>query len=189
VFRFFAGLIALACLAGCAGTAPRGGAPAAPAGAIQGQGFALEGRISVHYGEDSLSGKFAWNHTEQSDELSLASPLGNQLAQIVRDNAGVTLTNSNRQQFHARDVESLTEARLGWRLPLAGLTDWVRGRPQGKAAEIERDTGGRISRMKENGWLIEYGYEGENKQPQRLFLNYTRAEKPLDIRLAIDTRG
>ena len=185
MLRWFALLIALACLAACATTAPGVGTP----GAIQGQGFALEGRISVHYGEDSLSGKFAWNHAEQSDELSLASPLGNQLAQIVRDSAGVTLTNSDRQQFHARDVESLTETRLGWRLPLAGLTDWVRGRSQGATAEIERDASGRISRMKEDGWLIEYGYTGENKEPQRLFLNYTRAEKPLDIRLAIDARG
>ncbi|HEX4329639.1 MAG TPA: lipoprotein insertase outer membrane protein LolB [Burkholderiales bacterium] len=191
--RRFAGWLLTALLAGLAGCAGPGPVSApvkdVPLTAANAESFALEGRLSVHYGDDSLSGKFSWTHAPEQDEVNLASPLGNQIAQIVRDRAGVTLTNSNKQQFHARDVETLTETRLGWRMPLAGLIDWVRGRPQGATAAVQRDAAGRPASIKEDGWVVELSYDGEARQPQRLFLNYTRAEKPLDIRIAIDTRG
>ncbi|HEY4373192.1 MAG TPA: lipoprotein insertase outer membrane protein LolB [Burkholderiales bacterium] len=177
-------LLALVVLAGCATTqAPRAPLP-------QGAGaFSLEGRISVHYGEQNLSGKFTWDHTPATDDVGLASPLGTQMAQITRDEHGVTLTDSEQHKYRARDVESLTQTRLGWRMPLAGLTDWVHARPHGSQAKIERDSAGRPSILREDGWVIEYGYSGDGRAPQRLFLNYTLSEQPLDIRLAIDTRG
>jgi len=184
-------IIALACLllAACAGPVKRqdtcgGGAAQC---AARGAPFSAEGRISVKYGDDSLSGKFAWSHSAARDELSLASPLGNQLAQIVRDASGVVLTNSERQEFRAADVESLTEARLGWRLPLAGLTDWVRGRPQGDGGQARRDDNGRLAELRESGWVIEYSYGDPPGLPRRLILNYPGAEKPLEIRLVIDS--
>lgn len=186
--RLVVALIALSFLAGCA-TTPAPKAPAANAGPPVAGAFALEGRISVHYGEQNLSGKFTWEHTPATDDVGLASPLGTQMAQIVRDEHGVTLTDSNQRKFHARDVESLTQSRLGWRMPLAGLTDWVHARPHGADAKIERDGAGRPGILREDGWVIEYGYSGGDKLPQRLFLNYTLSEQPLDIRLAIDTRG
>lgn len=163
------------CQAGVSGCA----APGAP--------FSAEGRISVRYGDQSLSGKFTWSHNASRDELGLASPLGNQLARIVRDASGVVLTNSDRQSFRAADVESLTEARLGWRLPLAGLTDWVRGRPQGSGGQARRDEGGRLTELKEAGWVIEYSYGDPPGLPRRLILTYPPAQKPLEIRLVIDS--
>jgi outer membrane lipoprotein LolB len=186
VFRFAAVLCAAALLGGCASTAPQGGHEGGAMRAADARSFSLEGRIAVRYGEESLSGKFAWTHADAADNLSLATPLGNQIAQIARDSAGVTLTNSRQEQFRAPDVESLTEAQLGWRLPLAGLTDWVRGRA-GAAAQSQRDAGGRLTQLKQDGWVIDYTYQEANPQPQRLILNYPRAEKPLEIRLVIDT--
>ena len=185
-----AALLLLLSLAGCATQGP---APAVPkdaptaATAAAQQAFATEGRISVRYGEQSLSGKFAWNHSTLRDELSLASPLGNQLAQIVRDGSGVQLINSRQERFTAPDVESLTQAQLGWRLPLAGLTDWVRGRPQGAAAQVQKDEAGRLLQLKEAGWVIDYSYAGTAALPQRLILNYPPAEQALEIRLVLDS--
>jgi len=187
--RHFAALLIVGgALAGCATSPPEASpAPAAAEPLEQARGFDLDGRIAVHYGDESLSGKFTWSHAPESDQVSLATPLGNQLAQIVRDGAGVTLTNSRRERYSAPDVESLTDAQLGWRLPLTGLTEWVRGRAQGAGAESQRDPAGRLSRLKESGWVIDYSYAGAGRQPQRLVLNYPRAEKPLEIRLVIDT--
>ena len=180
-----------ALLAACAAPGPGGGAatqpPAAPA--AKAGVFSLEGRIAVHYGEESLSGKFAWSHAPESDRVSLATPLGNQIAQIVRDAGGVVLTNSRQEQFRAPDVETLTEQQLGWNLPLTGLTDWVHGRPGGRAPQMQRDAAGRITQLKEAGWVIDYAYPDNSPQPQRLILNYPRAEKPLEIRLVIDSRN
>jgi outer membrane lipoprotein LolB len=179
-------------LAACTGPGPASRPDAceadSPACAAIGATFAVEGRISVKYGDDSLSGKFTWSHTREHDEMSLATPLGTQVAQIVRDGAGVVLTNSRQEQFHAPDVESLTEKQLGWRLPLLGLADWVRGRARdGATAQARRDEGGRLAELKEEGWVIEYSYGDPPNLPRRLILNYPMAEKPLEIRLVVDS--
>lgn len=178
-----AGLLCAGLLAGCASTSP---APGASAAQVSAQSFALEGRIAVRYGEESLSGKFNWTHAPARDQLSLATPLGNQLAQIVRDGGGVLLTNSRQEQYRAPDVETLTEAQLGWRLPLLGLTDWVRGQAQSQQSPATRDPQGRLTELKEAGWVIAYTYNGADTLPQRLILGYPRAEKPLEIRLVVD---
>ena len=183
----YAALWLVALLAACATQGPAG--PGSSSAAMQPavQAFAAEGRISVRYGEQSLSGKFTWTHATGRDELGLATPLGNQLAQIVRDPSGVQLTNSRQERYSAPDVESLTEAQLGWRLPLAGLTDWVQGRPREASAAASRDDAGRLLQLKEAGWVIDYSYAGAATLPQRLILSYPRAEQALEIRLVLDT--
>ena len=172
---------ALACallLAACATTTPP---PAAPA-----LGFALEGRVAVRYGDESLSGRIAWTHEASRDDIALASPLGNQVARIERDLGGVRLTDANQQSVNAADAESLTEQRLGWRLPLAHLADWARARP-GPGAVVERDAAGRPMRVDEDGWRVEFAYEDDSARlPKRLFLSYARGERPLEIRLVVD---
>jgi outer membrane lipoprotein LolB len=190
---FGAGLAALL-LTGCAVMAP----PQRPAAADA--GFALEGRVAVRYGAESLSGRIAWTHLNARysvrdsvresarDEIGLASPLGNQLAHMVRDAGGVTLTDSNRQSFRAADAESLTEQRLGWRLPLTGLADWVQGRVSaGAAPEVQRDVAGRISFLAQSDWRIEYSYEDDAAPlPKRLIMQYVKSAEPLEIRLVIE---
>ena len=68
-----------------------------------------------------------------------------------------------------------------FRLPLRGLTDWVRARPATDApAQAEYATDGRLLSLEQHGWRIEYtAYEGI--QPKRLKLNYPG----LELRLAI----
>ena len=106
---------------------------------------------------------------------------------IVRDDSGVVLTDSRQQQFRALDAEALTEQQLGWRLPLAGLTDWVRARAT-LAGVVRRDAAGRLMNLSEAGWEIEFTYASETaRQPRRLVMRYLRAERPLEIRLVIDS--
>ena len=187
--------LAFALLAAClsaACTTP-GGPGQGDAGAdvlqdsTQSTSFVLEGRLSVRYGDDSLAGKIAWNHQPLRDDISLASPLGNQLAQITRDASGVVLTDSRQQQVRADDAETLTERQLGWRLPLSGLTDWVRARASADG-EARRDSAGRLVHLSEAGWEIEFAYESDlARRPHRLIMSYVRALRPLQIRLVIDT--
>ena len=164
--------------------------PAAPLRAPD-AGFALEGRISVVYGSQNLSGKIGWSHAPVADEINLASPLGTQVARLQRDAGGVTLTDSERNIHRAADAETLTLQRLGWRLPLAGLTDWVRARPAGAAPqEVRRDAQGRLEWLAESDWHIEYAYDDSGaapaRLPRRLFMRYVKAAEPLEIRLVID---
>src|SRR6185295_6943319 len=107
-------------LAGCAGLPELGAEKPAQLE------FELAGRIAVRYGEQAASGNVAWRHARDSDELVITTPVGGAVARIVRDRTGVVLTNADGVEHRAADAESLTERVLGFRLPLEGLSDWVR---------------------------------------------------------------
>jgi outer membrane lipoprotein LolB len=164
-------------LAACATLEP------APTGPI-GEAFHLSGRVAVKYGTEAASGKISWQHDPGSDELLLSTPLGQGVARIVRSDGMVSLTTSDHKQYQASDVESLTEQVLGWRLPLAGLPDWVRGRAApGVPAQTRLDQAQRLAELRQSGWLVEFlAYKDDSAVPQQLRLS--RAD--VEIRLVID---
>jgi outer membrane lipoprotein LolB len=143
--------------------------------------FELAGRIAARYRDDAGSGGIAWRHGARGDEMLLTSPLGQGIARLVRTGDEVVLTTQDGREFRATDAETLTEQVLGFRLPLRGLTDWVRARPATDApAQAEYAQDGRLLSLEQHGWRIEYmAYEGI--QPKRLKLLYPG----LDLRLAI----
>jgi outer membrane lipoprotein LolB len=159
--------------------------------------FELNARLAARYGAESFSGNLAWRHAERSDEMLITTPMGQGVARIVREGDAVTLTTAEPKEYHAADAESITEQVLGFRLPLAGLADWVQARPSGEAslnsgkaspnsgdAAFKEDKGpdGRLLKLEQSGWRIEYQeYDGE--RPKRLRLLYPGIE----LRLAISS--
>jgi len=129
--------------------------------------FELNGRIAARYKAESFSGNVAWRHAERADEMLLSTPLGQGVARIVREGQAITLTTAEPKEYHAEDVESLTEQVLGFRVPLAGLAQWVRGEP---APELEA-----------RGWKVEYQDFDAQRRPTRLRITYPGIE----LRLAI----
>lgn len=164
--------VAAALLAACAQL------PEAPAGAYE---FELSARFAARYRDEAASGLLAWRHRAGADDVLLSSPFGQGLAQISRSGDAVTLVAGDNRRYAAADAETLTEQVLGFRLPLRGLADWVRGRPATDApAQAEYAQDGRLLSLEQHGWRIEYlGYEGA--RPARLKLNYPG----LELRLAI----
>jgi len=167
---------ALLGLAGCAAPGFLG-----PASGVE---FELSGRIAVQYRDDAGSGNVAWRHGARSDEMLLTTPFGQGLARIVRAGEEITLTTQDGREFRATDAESLTERVLGFRLPLLGLADWVRGRaasaPAPAPTRQRADAAGRLAELEQSGWRIEYqDYEGA--LPSRLKLNFPG----LELRLAV----
>jgi outer membrane lipoprotein LolB len=155
-----------------------------PGFVLQGQSaeFELAGRIAVTFRDEATSGNIAWRHGAASDELLLSSPLGHGMARIVRSGSEVTLTTQDGRETRAADAESLTEQALGFRLPLAGLADWVRGRAAAAPAPTRerRDAAGRLAELEQSGWTIRY-LEYADARPSRLALNFPG----LELRLAI----
>jgi outer membrane lipoprotein LolB len=143
--------------------------------------FELSARLAARYGAESFSGNLAWRHAERNDEMLITTPIGQGVARVVREGDTVILTTAEPKEYRASDAESLTERVLGFRLPLAGLADWVRARPAAAAPfKDEKSADGRLARLEQSGWRIEYlEYEGE--RPSRLRLLYPGVE----LRLAI----
>lgn len=171
------------CLSACASLLPP-----APGGAVpqrsQLESFALEGRFSLRHEEKSYSGHLTWQHLGDKDELLLASPFGQGIAEIVSDRAGARLTASDGKVYAANDAETLTQQVLGYPLPLTALLGWVRGRGAVGDATVADGFGRPLSLQRER-WRIDYEYDNDDPQslPGRLFV---RQEGGLDLRLRID---
>jgi len=164
--------VALSLLAACAG--PSFLLPADDAE------FELSGRIAARYRDDAGSGGIAWRHGARADEMLLTSPLGQGIARLVRTGDEVVLTTQDGREFRATDAEALTEQVLGFRVPLLGLADWVRGRAAPAPAQRQLDAAGRLAWLEQSGWRIEYlEYRGD--RPSRLRLTYPG----LELRLAV----
>ena len=168
--RFVSAVAALA-LAACASVAP----------SIEKPEFDLSGRLAARYGDESFSANLAWRHARNADEMLITTALGQGVARIVREGESVTLTTAEPREYRAADAEELTEQVLGFRVPLAGLAEWVRGRPSTESpATAEYAPDGRLLSLQQGGWSIEF-VEYEGKLPSRMRLAYPGIE----LRLAI----
>ena len=147
--------------------------------------FLLEGRFSLRNEDKSYSGRLSWRHERGGDRVLLSSPLGQGMAEIVSDPEGAQLTASDGQVYSAADAETLTRDVLGYPLPLARMSDWVRGRLRDAEASA-LDAFGRPLSQRVAMWRIEYGYENDDPGavPNRLFAE--RVGGGLELRLRID---
>jgi outer membrane lipoprotein LolB len=143
--------------------------------------FDLSGRLAARYANESFSGSLAWRHAPASDEMLISTPLGQGVARIVREGDVVTLTTAEPREYRASDAESLTEQVLGFRLPMAGLADWVRARPSGDApVKTEKSADGRLLSLEQQGWKVEY-QEYQGALPSRIRLTYPGIELRLVV--------
>ena len=144
-------------------------------------GFELSGRVSVRHGKDAASGRIFWRHSNDADELLITSSLGQGIARINRERDRFRLVTGDNKEYRAADAESLTEQALGWRLPLAGLSDWVQARASpGRPAEMQGDVDKGLE-LRQDDWRVVYEEFREGK-PFRMRL--TRED--LQIILVVD---
>lgn len=111
-------------IAGCATTGA--GLPSRPP-AAQIERFALTGRIAIRQGETRHHAMIDWHHERGRDEILLTTPLGQGVAEIVRDAAGARLILADGRRFTATDWSELTSEVFGFRLPLQNSARWLLG--------------------------------------------------------------
>jgi outer membrane lipoprotein LolB len=158
-------LASLLLLSGCATFLPSPSVPPANTEAHQKhlaslaniKAFSLKGRLGVVTNPRGFSGGIEWQNETTKDNIDIFSPVGGKVANIAKNAGGVTLTAQDGNTIKANDAESLTEATLGWRLPLNGLNNWVLGRPSNSKIEASSwDDAGRLLTLKQDGWDISY---------------------------------
>lgn len=148
-------LLAFALLiAGCAGPGPRpdGFAERPPPGRIT--AFTLNGRLAVHHGETRYSAGVSWQHSAAHDAILISGPLGQGLAELVRDDGGARLTLADHRQFAAAEMDQLSEQVFGVALPLSAMARWVLGDTAGAVAGADDDPL-RPRQMVAHGWTID----------------------------------
>lgn len=126
--------------------------------------------------------RISWNHNAGADELLVSSPLGQGIAELVRDSAGARLTTAERRVFSAQDWEALFAEVFGFRLPLAGLPRWLLADLPATAV----DDRGRPRAARAGEWAISYlDYESESPAALPVLIEFRRED--LEIRLKVDS--
>ena len=158
---FFCALLVASVLAGCASLpAPSQPDMAGPTLVARGQ-FTMSGRFSAKNEREQVSGQFRYAETPAIRTLSLFSPLGTAVADIVATGGTVTLTQANGTTQSAASVSELLRTVIDLPVTDRALSFWLQGLPAayghaGRAdlSNMELDPSGRPSRFVEAGWEI-----------------------------------
>lgn len=149
--------------------------------------FEASGRMSARRGNDGVAVHFTWRHAPAQDQFDVATPLGQVVARMQRDAAGVRVERPGEPVAEYASWSTLTEAVLGVAIPVEGLVAWIQGAATpGVAADIERDAAGRPGVLREQGWEIVYAYaDSVTRRPARLSMRYPGSE-PIEVRIVVD---
>jgi outer membrane lipoprotein LolB len=154
-FRYLL-LLAIAWLAGCALQPPvtiRGEADPALQAQLAGvERWQLDGKLAVRTPQQSESARVQWAQDGDSFDIRLSGPAGLKATRIYGMPGGVRFEQGERRES-AGSAEALSERLIGWPLPAAGLTYWLRGLPA-------RDVPPQAASYTEQGWLAELEQAG-----------------------------
>lgn len=177
------GVLAALTLAACAPTAPQEAVSTAPRPLMT--AFLLEARLSATDGHQAASGRMEWEHTAQTDRLTLLSPLGQIVARLDSTPYGARLSSADGSQREAPSADVLLPEVLGIEVPSARLPRWLQGAPDADAQIRSLDAIGRPQTVIDQGWRIDYlAYASERPEALPARLDIARGEAR--IRLIID---
>jgi outer membrane lipoprotein LolB len=149
------------------------------------ENWALVGRLAVKDDEDGGSGNLSWRQRSGSSRLDFHGALGRGAWRLLSDTAGAELEFADGRRYRADSIDALVQGQIGWRVPVEKLAWWVRGlAAPGPYAESLLDEEGRLSRLDQDGWSIEFGRYGE-VDGESLPLRMTARQQDRTVKLAI----
>lgn len=115
------------------------------------------GRIGVVNGSEGWHAGFQWAQQGSDYRIDLIGPLGQGRVRVEGDEQAVRIQTADGQIQTAPNPDALLEQAVGARLPVNGLRYWIRGLPEpGTAPAVQTDAEGRLIRLEQDGWIIEY---------------------------------
>lgn len=119
--------------------------------------WALTAHIFVSDGADNNgSGDLDWQHAGDAYQFTLRAPTG-RTWKLSGDPRQATLEGVEAQPIRGSDPERLLRERLGWEVPVADLSAWVRGvRAHRGEADVQYDEQDLPAVLDQDGWKIEY---------------------------------
>lgn len=135
----------------------------------------LRGRVALSAPGEGWQARVHWVHRNGAQSLDLTGPFGGGRLRVTEDEGGARLLDASKRVYFANDATELLAQTTGWRVPLSGLDHWVRGSPLPDVpAQRELDAHGRLKRLSQLGWNVEYldyrEFDGR-ELPSRLYIS------------------
>lgn len=117
----------------------------------------VQGRVAISREQEGWNANFDWQQRGDEYRIRLRGPFGQGAIELHGNPAGVWLKQKDKLPVYARDADALLEAEIGWRLPVAGLSSWLRGLPETDTpATFDWDAEGHLRRLTQANWDIDY---------------------------------
>lgn len=145
--------------------------------------FRVAGRLAVSDGRDGGSAGFLWTQQGEAYTFELRQPVSQRTWRLTGDARGAVLEGGEDGPVRGTSAENLLQEVLGWHVPVDALRRWVRGlADRGVLESSERDAQGRLTRLEQAGWRVEYrDWLDDGVWPTRV-----RADRPpYSVRLSI----
>ncbi|HET6592564.1 MAG TPA: lipoprotein insertase outer membrane protein LolB [Xanthomonadales bacterium] len=125
------------------------------------EGWMLEGRLAVSDDRDGGSGYLNWRQESGASRMDFHGALGRGAWRLETGRDGAELEFADGRVFRADSIDALLRSQVGWQVPVDKLSWWIRGlAAPGKVERSALDEAGRLSRLEQFGWSIEYGRYG-----------------------------
>ena len=120
--------------------------------------WSLQGRIAVSNGRNGGSGRIDWLQQGRQYDVSLSAPVTRQSWRLVGDASAARLEGLEGGTREGPDAAMLLRDATSWDIPVMALADWVRGvrAPGGGTANATYGLDGRLLRLEQDGWSIDY---------------------------------
>ena len=120
--------------------------------------WTLQGRVALSNGRNGGSGRIDWQQAGDHYAVALSAPVTRQSWRLAGDRTTARLEGLDGGPREGVDAAQLLREATGWEIPVTALSAWVRGaRADGiGAARMQFGADGRLSRIEQGGWTIDY---------------------------------
>lgn len=148
--------------------------------------WTLTAHIGVSNGTDGGSGDLVWTQHGERYEFTVHAPVTGRTWKLSGDAHAAVLEGVDTQPARDSDPERLLRERLGWDVPLANLSAWVRGMRAPGSARVDYDAQNLPAVIDQSGWKVEYRdwlADRDPPVPRKLFASRGKAR----VRMVVDT--
>lgn len=154
--------------------------------------WSFSGRAAISKDGTGGSGRIEWQqHDRARYAIALSAPVTRQSWRLIGDlhSESGRIEGLQGGPREGEFAEDLLRETTGWQVPLQQLGSWVRGMPAAAypVESIEYDAQGRLSRLRQAGWTVDYtawrsGAPGQPDLPQQI----EAASEGARVRLVIE---
>ncbi len=119
--------------------------------------LAFSGRVAMSNGREGGSGRIEWMQRGADYRVTLSAPVTRQSWQLEGGPQGARIDGLEGGPRDGADVGLLLHEATGFEIPVAAMAAWAAGtRAAGSAAEVGFDADGRLARLQQAGWIVDY---------------------------------